>query len=111
MQAASTPGVVDSEAPSLTVQEPRNSGEKVNLAGVATDNLAMRAVRWEVADGTSGAARMAWKVKGGSYSSGYEWEMTWTADGIPLKRGQNRITVTAEDIKGLTTTRTVSVIV
>lgn len=111
MQAAATPGVVDSQPPGLTVQEPRNTGEKVNLAGVATDNLAIRAVRWEVEDGASGAAKMTWKVKDGSYSTSYDWEMTWTADGVPLKKGQNRITVTAEDIKGLTTTRTMSVIV
>ncbi len=111
MQAASTPGVVDSTAPSLTVQAPKTVADKLNLAGSASDNLAIRAVRWEVGDGASGAAKMTWKVKDGSYSSGYSWEMNWTAEGIPLKRGDNRIVVTAEDIKGLTTTWSVSVTV
>jgi len=111
MQAASTPGVVDSAPPSLTVQSPHPVGDKLNLAGSASDNLAIRAVRWQVVDGPSGAAKMTWKVKDGSYSSGYDWEMNWTADAIPLTRGGNRIVVTAEDIKGLTTTWSVSVTV
>lgn len=111
MQAASTPGVVDSAAPSLTVQGPRTNGDRLDLAGLATDNLGIRAVRWDVAGGASGAAKMTWKVKDGSYSSGYQWEMQWTADAIPLKRGENRVVVTAEDIKGLTTTWSVAVTV
>lgn len=111
MQSASTPGVVDSTAPSLSVQDTRPSGDKLNLAGSATDNLAVRAVRWEVDGGASGAAKMTWRVKDGSYSSGYDWEMNWTAVGIPLKRGENRVFVTVEDIKGLTTSKSVSVIV
>jgi hypothetical protein len=109
MQAASAPGVVDTKAPELKVESQRATDGKLSISGTTTDNLAIRAVRWQVVDGPSGAARMTWKVKGGSYTTGYDWEMTWTAEGIPLQRGRNEVLVTSEDIKGLATTTTLSV--
>lgn len=111
LQTASTPGVVDREAPGLKVSTQRTADGKLAIAGTATDNMAIRVVRWQVVDGPSGAARMTWNVKSGSYSSGYDWEMTWTADGIPLQRGRNEVQVSVEDIKGLVTTSILSVTV
>lgn len=109
MRTASTPGVVDSEKPTMSAATPAKAGDRVQLTGTSTDNLAVRAVRWQVTGGPAGAAQMTWDVTSGSYESGYRWRMSWTAQDIPLTSGINQIVVTTEDISGLTTTTSVSV--
>ena len=56
MQAAATPGVVDTQAPSLTIASAARAGASVSWSGSASDNLAIQAVRWTTASGQSGAA-------------------------------------------------------
>lgn len=110
MRAASTPGVVDSSPPTVAINAPRASAAPVAtlaLDGTTADNLAVRFVRWQNDRGGSGMAQLVWDVLGGDYNSGYSWRTRWSAS-IPVAAGQNRITVTAEDIKGLDTTQVVT---
>ena len=112
MQAASTPGVVDSAPPALVVNTaPAGSARLIAslaLDGTATDNLAVRFVRWQNDRGGSGTARMTWDVLSGDYNTGYDWRTRWSVPTIPLHPGNNRITITVEDIKGLATTRQIT---
>jgi hypothetical protein len=111
MRAASTPGVVDATPPALVVNAVRTGSAQpialLALDGTTTDNLAIRLVRWQNDRGGSGTAQLAWDVLSGDYRSAYEWRTRWSAPAIPLAPGENRITVTAEDIKGLATTRAI----
>jgi hypothetical protein len=106
LQAAATPGVVDTQAPTVTVTSVGRIPGGASLSGAAGDNMAIRAVRWTTASGASGAAPMVWTVTSGSYSTGYGWRMDWNAT-IPASPGE-RVTITVEDIKGLTTATTVT---
>ncbi|MDQ3622013.1 MAG: fibronectin type III domain-containing protein, partial [Verrucomicrobiota bacterium] len=115
MQAATTPAEVDSEAPALSFTAPTDGSPyetgagTVDLAGIATDNLAIRAVRWSNDRGGSGVAQMDWQVLSGNYTVGYNWQMNWSVSGVPLEPGANQITVVVEDIKGLTNGLTLTV--
>jgi hypothetical protein len=113
MQAASTPGVVDAKPPSLVVNPaPAASAAPVAslaLGGTATDDLAIRFVRWQNDRGGRGTAQLTWDVLSGDYRSGYKWQIRWRAPAIPLRPGLNQITVTAEDIKGLATAHVIRV--
>jgi hypothetical protein len=51
---------------------------------------------------------MTMVTKSGDPSTGYEWEMGWEAS-VPVVPGANTFTITVEDIKGLTTTATVTI--
>jgi hypothetical protein len=110
MRAAATAGSVDAQPPVLTVgASPAAAvGSTISLTGSAADDLAVRSVRWETAGGRSGQARMTWNGSGDS-RGGYRWQMDWQADGIPISSGRSTITITAEDIKGLTTARTLTI--
>ena len=105
LREASTPAVVDSEPPSISVTTVTRSGSKVDISGTAADNLALAAVRAspEGGQGTV-AARMTWKVTGGSYRSSWEGSTDWTLTGLDVADGAEAVSVTAVDIKGLTTT-------
>jgi hypothetical protein len=111
MRAASTPGVVDAAPPALTVTAPGSTAGAASLSlnGTATDNLAIRFVRWQNDRGGTGVARLTWDVLSGDYRTRYNWRTRLTVPAIPLTAGQNRITVTTEDIKGLATTQVVTV--
>ena len=116
MQNASTPGIVDSVAPTVNLTSPTTgtshsaSGNIVNLAGNTTDNMAIRSVTWSNNRGGSGAAKMTWNVLSGDFRAGYSsWQMDWNITGLPLQSGQNVITITAEDIKELKATRILTV--
>ena len=87
---------------------PSASSNKLSLSGTATDNQAIRVVRWKTDDGQTGAAAMEWESRGDPVS-GWSWQMNWKADGVPLHPGINRIEVSAEDIKGLFAVQTVTV--
>ena len=107
LRAASEPGPVDTTPPTLTVTPVSGGAPTVTLSGTAADNLAVRSIRWKTSSGASGTAQMTWEGSGGP-GRGYEWHMEWRGE-IPLKGGSNTITVTAEDIKGLTTSTEVVV--
>jgi hypothetical protein len=105
IQAAAVPGTVDTTPPTGTVASTTRSASSVNVSGSATDDLAVRAVRWSAA-GASGAATMNWTVLNGTYATGYQWRMDWSAS-IPAAPG-TQITLTFEDVKGLTSTKVVT---
>ena len=102
LQAAATPGIVDTQPPAFVVWGASRNGGFVTVPGSAMDNMGVRAVRWTTASGRSGAATMDWKVTGGDYSHGYQWRMDWTAR-VVAAPGE-RITIAVEDVKGLVTT-------
>ena len=105
LQAAATPGTVDTQPPSGTVAGATRSGATVAISGSATDNFAVRDVRWRTASGASGAATMNWTVISGTYSTGYQWRMDWSTS-VPVAAGQP-VTLTFEDVKGLQSTKVV----
>jgi hypothetical protein len=73
--------------------------------------MAIWSVQWHVAGGASGAAPMSWHISSGSYKTRWVAQTDWTAGDIPLHRGVNIVTVTAVDIKGLSTSRAFKVTV
>lgn len=97
MQAASSRGTVDETDPTVEIA---GTGGGPVITGTATDNLAIKAVRWQDDQGGSGVAELDWEVLGGDYDSGFEWEMRWSVPGDELSPGASAVTVTAEDIKG-----------
>jgi hypothetical protein len=111
MRTASTPGQVDSTPPGLSItrRSREADGRQVTLRGFATDNFAVRSVRWRVRSGRSGVMRLRWVVDSGDAASGWDSRSLWTARGIPLSARTTAIEVTAEDIKGLTTVRKVRI--
>jgi hypothetical protein len=115
MRSASAPGLVDAEPPTLTITDvnrgrmPGTTQERLALEGFAADNLAIRAVRWRNDRGGADAARTTWQITSGNYRSGYTGRTHWSIPAIALIPGENTLTLTAEDIKGRTTTRTLRV--
>jgi hypothetical protein len=111
MSEASTPAVVDTEAPTLSLTAPESvstSSASTELRGKTGDNLALRVVRWVSSRGYEGVAELTWQITSGTPSMGYTGETHWRVPSIPLQPGENRITITAEDIKGLTKSLTVT---
>lgn len=106
MQAASRPGVVDAEPPTLSIDRSAVGKSRVTLRGRADDNLAVRYVRWS-SRGRSGAARLSWHIDSGDFRDGITSHTTWTAS-VPLQPGRNRIVVQAVDVKGNVAQRSVS---
>jgi hypothetical protein len=109
LRNASTPAVVDSQPPDLVINTPHRASASVALDGTATDNLAIRLVRWTNDRGGSGVARLAWDVLSGDYRSRYNWRTRWSLPAIALAPGENRIRVTVENIKGLATSQVITV--
>jgi hypothetical protein len=114
MRSASTSGTVDRETPALSVTSPAGRGtvdasdDQLDIEGTARDNDAVRVVRWYDAQDRFGTAELTWKADD-SLSPDRAWVMQWRIRGVPLSPGTNRITVVAEDIKGLATLRTLTV--
>jgi hypothetical protein len=106
MQAAAIPGTVDTQPPSATLGIPTRTGTSVVFSGSATDNFAVRDVRWRTPSGAFGAATMTWTVISGTYSTGYQWRMDWSA-AVPASPG-TQVTLTIEDVKGLQSTKVVT---
>jgi len=107
MRDASAPGTVDAEPPRLSLTSTRSVGRRrVALTGVATDNFAIRAVRWRSDLGSSGVARLTWQVLSGDHRAGWKWRMRWSIGAVPVRRGITRISIRAEDINGLARVRT-----
>ncbi len=99
LRAASTPAVVDTVAPTLRVESAVRTGDTLRVTGAARDNLGIRSVL--VGDRP---AAMTWRVTGGDYDSEWEWEMDWELAGATVAPGATSVTVTAVDIKGLSST-------
>jgi hypothetical protein len=114
MRGVTTPRIVDGQRPILKLSPPEVDGppgaRSVTLRGTATDNLAIRFVRWQDEEGHVGTAKMRWEILDGGIEHGFEWQMSWVIEGLPLQRGENRLAITAEDIKGLSTTHVLSVV-
>jgi hypothetical protein len=85
MRAAARPEVVDREPPRLTVDAGGRSG-------TVSDNMAVRSVTWRARGGEQGTARLVWRP-----GKGTTWSLPYAVRG--------RVTVTAEDVKGLDSTR------
>jgi hypothetical protein len=114
LRAAAGAGVDDTVTPGVRLTSPgtgtiATSAAAITLAGTASDNLAVRLVRWRNDRGGTGTAALRWNIISGDYRTGYRSRMDWTAVRVPLQLGPNRITITARDIKGLS--RTVTVVV
>jgi hypothetical protein len=109
MRAASKPAVVDSEPPRLDAPDlVRARGSRVSLGDDVADNTAVRVVRWRTNEGRSGVAQLDWRIEGGSPSEGYHGKTRWSLR-LGLRPGESRVTITAEDTKGLTTRRSVAI--
>lgn len=114
MRRASTPGTVDRETPDLSVTPPAGRGtvdasdHQLDIEGTARDNYAIRVVRWYDAQDRFGTAELTWEADD-SLSPDRAWVTQWRIRGVPLSPGTNRITVVAEDTKGLATVRTLTV--
>lgn len=105
MQAAAVPGIVDTQPPVGSVGSTTRSGATVTITGSATDNFAVRDVRWRTESGAAGVAKMTWTVLSGTYSTDYQWRMDWTAT-VPVSSGQS-VTLVFDDIKHLQSTKVV----
>lgn len=114
MRSASSSGTVDTETPDLSVTSPAGRGtvdaseRQLDIEGTARDNYAIRVVRWYDARDRFGTAELTWEADD-SLSPDRAWVMQWRIRGVPLSPGANRITVVAEDTKGLATVRTLTV--
>jgi hypothetical protein len=111
MHAASRPGVVDHDPPTVDVdQRDAATTDPLQINGTAHDDYAVRFVRWRTGDGATGVAELTWDPGPGDPTNGWKaWKTTWIAKGVPLHSGSNTVTLTAEDIKGLRTVKTVKV--
>jgi hypothetical protein len=106
MRSASASRGVDSERPRLSLTSTRAVGRrKVQLAGFATDNFAIRTVRWRNDLGDQGVARLTWQVLSGDQRVGWNWRMRWSIGAVPVRNRTTRISIRAVDIKGLARVR------
>ncbi len=103
MQEASSPAVVDSQAPTVGV-DPIGSRR---ITGSAEDNLAVWAVRWSDNAGDSGAAR-SWADPISDPTSGLIWQTRWSIAKSELSPRANRLRISARDIKGHRTVQRIS---
>ena len=88
MQAAAQPGSVDSQPPTLVVGPIRRIGNSGHRRRAPPPTTWPSAVFFGSSGPDSGAATMTWSVTGGSFSTGYQWHMDWTAT-IPARPGQS----------------------
>jgi Carboxypeptidase regulatory-like domain len=106
LRQASTPARVDTSPPKLTFTDPPGSrprvsaGETIRLEGTASDDFAIRAVRWYDDRGREGVARLTWNYTGDP-ESGWNGVMSWSIDRLTVPRRARRLTISAEDIHGL----------
>jgi len=103
IRQASQRGMVDSIPPTVKVKDAplTVSGATADVSGEAADNLAVRRVTWVNDRGGQGVARMTWEPSDGP--------TRWSIDGLALRQGVNTVTVTVEDVKGLTASGTLRV--
>lgn len=97
MRAASAPVDVDRSPPSLQGTRVASGA----LAGTASDNLAIRVVRWSDDRGRSGAAELTWQPSAGEPATGTAATPTrWTIGAKAPHPKARSVRVWAEDIKG-----------
>lgn len=94
---ASTPARVEHEPPRLVVGTPSVDGG-LRLAGTAGSSLAIRSVRWYDEEGRFGTAQLE------SDGTSVEWRLA----GARAPAGKTRLTIVAEDTKGLATARSLT---
>ena len=95
LRAASSPGQVDSQEPTLTVgpvPAPGRGGRAV-FTGAAGDDSAVRYVRWRTSEGAQGAAAL-------TPDPADPGRVTWSA-AVPTEPGTTTVWLRVEDIKGL----------
>jgi carboxypeptidase family protein len=113
MRRASTPGMVDRHPPTLSIDKPTSAASgavpngRIDLQGTASDAFAIRVVRWYDARGRFGTATLAQPTRPGLGPD--ERPVGWRIGSVPVSPGANRITVVAEDIKGLASVRVVTI--
>jgi carboxypeptidase family protein len=113
MRSASTAGTVDQEPPDLSITAPvaegtiDASGDRMDIAGTAHDEFGIRVVRWYDGQDRFGTAEVVSEPDDGLGSNG-RWLARWRIEGVPVSPGTNRITVVAEDIKGLARVQTLT---
>jgi hypothetical protein len=105
LRQASSPARVDRDPPQLRITSstgpPRvTAGETVTLSGVASDDFAIRAVRWYDDRGREGVARLTWEFTGDE-RSGWKGNMRWSIENLKIAGDAGHITISAEDIHGL----------
>jgi hypothetical protein len=109
LRSASAPGMVDRQTPRLSVTSPRRrrvTDARLDIKGTVHDNFAVRVVRWYDGHDRFGTAKLVAQPDDGPDS---RWVTRWRIRDVPVRRGRNRITVVAEDIKGLATVRNLTV--
>ncbi len=108
MRSVSTPAVVDRRPPRLEVGSPTVDAE-IELAGTATSPLAIRSVRWYDSRGRFGTAEVERELEDGDFRNPSALRLNWRLRGVPAPPGPTRLTLVASDIKGLATTRTLTI--
>ena len=85
------------------------AADNISVSGYAKDNYAVQFIRWENNRGGSGTAEMNWRAFSGDRATGWKlWQTDWQVD-IPLRAGENILTFTAQDTKGLTSSKTITI--
>jgi hypothetical protein len=107
IQAAASPGIVDTDPPAISVTSQTSNGDSLALSGTANDDYAIQSVNWSSSTGAAGTAQDAWQITSGSVPSGYQSQTNWSIPSIPIAPGANVITVTAVDTHGLTKSVTI----
>jgi hypothetical protein len=106
MRHASSPARVDTTPPKLALVAPTpdtrrlTAAQTVSLDGVASDDFAVQAVRWNDDRGRQGAVPMTWRFSG-DQRSGWQGEMAWSLRNFTVPRDAGHVTITAQDIHGL----------
>jgi hypothetical protein len=110
MRRASTPAMVDWKPPALSITSPAGEDavdatrDHLDVHGTAGDEFGIRVVRWYDSRGGFGTAELTWDAEDGG-----DADTRWRIDDVPLSPGTNRITIVAEDIKGLASERTLTI--
>jgi len=107
IQAAASPGIVDTDPPTISVTGQNSNGEGLSLSGTANDGYAIQYVSWSSSTGSTGTAQDTWQFTPGSNSTGYQSQTDWSIPSIPISPGANAITITAVDTHGLTRSVTI----
>ena len=106
MQAASTPNRVTTDPPTIEVTEETVDADvgTVRVGGIADDAYAIRAIRWEDAEGRTGAATMTWEPIEPNFPARVRWQI----DDVALDETPAQVRITVTNIKDLSTTVTVT---
>jgi hypothetical protein len=107
LRAASAPGPVATNAPALEITSATRDADSVVLSGTATDDFAVRSVRW-VTSSAAGAAVMSWTITGGDEQHGWQARTEWSAR-VPIDDRTQTITVAVESTKGIATVTDIAV--